>query len=213
MGFNEAYARKDLLRRQVEESAFNDLVRKLVIQKSITKQEAIGIASERLQERRRNALKLEDYIGGIQQAEEEKRLAGIRRADTLKAKAERERIEAQGRERIRNSIWEVKKRTLETQYTQDLIRMSLMGAPRQADVVGTELSAFEGRVNRFLETLQYGILNAQKLTGKPRFMLIAERNGLLGKLSIWFNQKQGFMNPGQIRVYRNLVNRLSSQEV
>jgi len=213
MSFEEAYTRKEFLREQIEETKFNNLVRELVRQKHITRAEAERIAQDILRERRYNALKVEDYIAAQRAYEEEKRLAAIRRAEALKAKLRKERLEAIKRDEIRHNIRMLKKKKLEEKYKAQLIKEALATIPRRTDVLGRELENFEGRVNRFLEPLKYGILTAQKLTGKPRRMFINERAGLLNEMGRWFDKWYNYLSPEQRKRYYALVNRLTSQEI
>lgn len=210
MGFEQGYTRKNLLKRRAEEISFNNLVNQLTRQKHITKTEAREIALERLKQRRRNALKFESSIVDIQEKEEEKRLARIRRAEKEKARLQEVRKGILQRQRARYSIREAKKRKLEEKETQQHIRESMRRIPRERDTIGTELTTFEGRVSRFLEPLRYGVSTAQKLTGKSWRMILTGRNGLLNQLNIWYDKKQRFMSIGQKKRYQRLIARLRS---
>lgn len=209
MGFEEGYTRKNLLRKRVEETSFNNLVRKLAKQKHITKSEAEKIAWDRLKERRYNALKVEDYISTGRQHREEKRLAGIRRAQTLKAEIRKKKIAEKKREKTRRSIKVAKQRKLEEKYKTQLIQEAMRAIPRQTDVIGRDLARFEGRINEFLETLKYGMPTAEKLTGKPVRMIKAEKKGILVKLSNWAKTRWKYMSLKQRKKFQNLVKRIS----
>ena len=213
MNFQEAYTKKEFLRKQIEETKFNNLVRELVRQKHITRAEAEKVAQDILRERRYNALKVEDYIATQRAREEEKRLAAIRRAEALKAKLEKEKLEEIERDRIRRKIKALRKKKLEEKYKAQLIKEALAAIPRRVDTLGRELENFEGKVNRFLEPLKYGILTAQKLTGKPRRMFINERAGLLNEMGRWFDKWYSYLSPEQRKRYYTLVDRLTSQEI
>ena len=210
MGFQEAYTDKGLLRQQVEQNAFNDLVLKLVIQKGITKIEAKRIATQRLQERQANAFKLQGYIVGLRKKEEDALVAEKRRMQTERIRIQREQIEAHQRERIRYSIREERRRKLEAEETKELIRQDMQGVPMQNDVIGTELVSFEAKINRFLEVLKYGILQAQRLTGQPACMFASQKTGLLNELGLWANKRLPYMSGLQKNKYMQLRGKLLS---
>lgn len=210
MSFEEAYTEKTLLKRQTEESAFRDLVQKLIIQKNITKSEAIRIASERLRERRANALKISSYTDRIAQIEEEKQLASIRRGEKEKAKLEGLEREALEREKVRTSLRDLKKRTLEAQEATELIKMAMQGVPLETDIIGRELAVFEGKIGHLLGILQYGMATAETLTGKPDFMLRNEKVGLLTELSNWAKRKWDYMSSGERVKFQDLTKRLTT---
>ena len=209
MSFEEAYTRKEFLREQIEETKFNNLVRELARQKHITRAEAERIAQDILRQRRYNALKVEDYIATQRAREEEKRLAAIRRAEAIKAKLRKEKLEEIERDKIRRKIKALRKKKLEEKYKAQLIKEALAAIPRRNDTIGRELENFEGRINRFLETLKYGMLTAQKLTGKPARMILSEKRSLAIKLSEWAKERWAYMTAEQKRKYNELIKRLS----
>jgi len=209
MSFEEAYTRKNLLRSQVEETKFNNMVRELMLCKKINRAQAERIVRNIIRERRANALIVEDYIGEQRRAEEEKRRAGIRWAQKRKVEIEKQIREIEEREKVRGSIKQLRQRSLEEKYKKQLIEQALAEIPRQKDIIGRELENFEGRINRFLEPLKYGMLMAQKLTGKPERMIRAEKQGILVSMSNWAKKRWAYMSPDQRAKFNTLVGRIS----